>query len=46
MILDINDYPTDGVITLRPLRIDDAPGVYDAVRESLSAPASDVMGSR
>jgi len=37
MILDIKDYPTDGVITLRPLRIDDAPGVFEAVRESLAA---------
>ena len=37
MVLDIKEYPTDGVITLRPLRIDDAPGVFKAVRESLDA---------
>jgi RimJ/RimL family protein N-acetyltransferase len=37
MILDVSDYPSDGVITLRPLRIDDAPKVFVAVRESLEA---------
>jgi hypothetical protein len=33
--LDVKDYPTDGVITLRPAQIDDAPAVYEAVCESL-----------
>ena len=37
MILEIKDYPTDGVITLRPLLINDAPGAFEAVRESLEA---------
>jgi ribosomal-protein-serine acetyltransferase len=37
MILDVNEYPTDGVITLRPLRIEDAPQAFEAVRESLEA---------
>jgi RimJ/RimL family protein N-acetyltransferase len=37
MILDVSDYPSDGVITLRPLWIDDAPKVFVAVRESLEA---------
>jgi ribosomal-protein-serine acetyltransferase len=37
IVLDENDYPTDSVIKLRPLRIGDAPGIFEAVRESLEA---------
>jgi ribosomal-protein-serine acetyltransferase len=37
MILDERDYPSDGLITVRPLRIDDAPHAFEAVRESLEA---------
>ena len=37
MILDVKDYPSDGLVTLRPLRIDDAPRAFEAVRESLEA---------
>ena len=37
MVLDENDHPSDGVITLRPLHVEDAPAVFDAVRESLEA---------
>jgi ribosomal-protein-serine acetyltransferase len=31
------DYPTDGSITLRPLQLGDASGIFEAVRESLEA---------
>jgi ribosomal-protein-serine acetyltransferase len=37
IVLDENDYPTDSVIKLRPLRIGDTPGIFEAVRESLEA---------
>jgi ribosomal-protein-serine acetyltransferase len=37
MNLDEKDYPSDGLIIVRPLRIDDTPAVFEAVRESLEA---------